>query len=426
MNESIFNSRRDFLRVAGTTLSATLLAELFPGVKLYAASPNVKNKNHFFVMVHTYGAMDSTLGLDPQIMPEGLNENDLFLEYGPNDILKVGNINLGPAARPLKPFAKDIAVVNGILMATNNSDHFVLNLYMRSGNGRGRVPSFPVELAAVSEVTPLGIIVDQGIEMVDRNVRVSTGGDVLAFGNTPTIGNMKYLKGLVAEKSRNDSSITDSERAALEIEPYIPKIAEALNKLKKDPSMQLNNMHAIAAAFSTGVARQAEINIMEGSNNLDTHSGHPQAHLAAQLYHWEQVTELFKIFKETPFDGKTLFDATTFMVITEFSRTPNLNAAKGKDHNPLTNSIILAGKGINGGNTIGASKVYGRGQTQNSQSMHVGLPLNFQTGEIAKTRNEGQYIRPEHVIRTLGSLFGDPKGMQVDTTLPIIPGLLKT
>jgi uncharacterized protein (DUF1501 family) len=43
------------------------------------------------------------------------------------------------------------------------------------------------------------------------------------------------------------------------------------------------------------------------------------------------------------------------VVISEFARTPALNGARGKDHNPMTNSVLFAGHGIQKGKTVRAS-----------------------------------------------------------------------
>jgi uncharacterized protein (DUF1501 family) len=50
-----------------------------------------------------------------------------------------------------------------------------------------------------------------------------------------------------------------------------------------------------------------------------------------------------------------LLDETLVVVMSEFGRTPKINANGGRDHWPGCNAVILAGAGIQGGAVLGAS-----------------------------------------------------------------------
>ncbi len=50
-----------------------------------------------------------------------------------------------------------------------------------------------------------------------------------------------------------------------------------------------------------------------------------------------------------------LLDTTLVVVMSEFGRTPTVNAAAGRDHWPWTQSVLLAGAGIPGGRVYGAT-----------------------------------------------------------------------
>jgi uncharacterized protein (DUF1501 family) len=52
--------------------------------------------------------------------------------------------------------------------------------------------------------------------------------------------------------------------------------------------------------------------------------------------------------------GTTLLDETVVVCYSEFSRTPKLNAALGKDHWPVTSAMVI-GAGVKGGHAFGAS-----------------------------------------------------------------------
>jgi uncharacterized protein (DUF1501 family) len=54
-------------------------------------------------------------------------------------------------------------------------------------------------------------------------------------------------------------------------------------------------------------------------------------------------------------DARGLLDSTLVVVATEFGRSPRINTGAGRDHWPGAFSVILAGAGIPGGQTIGAT-----------------------------------------------------------------------
>ena len=61
----------------------------------------------------------------------------------------------------------------------------------------------------------------------------------------------------------------------------------------------------------------------------------------------------------TDLDQRGLLDSTMVMVMTEFGRTPKVNAAAGRDHHARNYSLVLAGGGITRGQVYGASDAIG-------------------------------------------------------------------
>ncbi len=62
----------------------------------------------------------------------------------------------------------------------------------------------------------------------------------------------------------------------------------------------------------------------------------------------------------TELDERGLLDSTTILWIGEFGRTPQINSMGGRDHFPDAWSCVLAGGGINGGQTYGSTSPDGR------------------------------------------------------------------
>src|SRR5690349_7196058 len=113
-------TRRCFLRTCGLGAGWLALQPLFPRAlplsALLARADEIDLPDHFFLMIRTFGGLDVTLGLDPQILPAGADEKDLFLEYRPEDILQASGLRLGPSAKPLAPYADRCVIINGVMM----------------------------------------------------------------------------------------------------------------------------------------------------------------------------------------------------------------------------------------------------------------------------------------------------------------------
>lgn len=85
-------------------------------------------------------------------------------------------------------------------------------------------------------------------------------------------------------------------------------------------------------------------------------------------------------------DDRGLLETTTVIVWGEFGRTPRINAKGGRDHWPGTQSVLMAGGGIQGGRIVGQSDRMG------------GVPA----------------ARPVHVQEVFATLFGN-LGMNTNT-----------
>jgi hypothetical protein len=410
-------SRRELLETSKNWVVAAALSQAFPGWTRRAFGATADP--HFFVLVRTFGGMDVTLGLDPWILPAGADSEDMFLEYRPDDIVTAEGLKLGPAALPLKPHAKESLILNGVMMR-RDAGHDVINQYMVTGRGDGKAAALPVELAFGLGTGPFGVLMSGQIYLAGKAMALSSTQDLLTESDQGTlIATIEERLKLMAEQSGTSyeeaqKKIVEGKTAALGLMDWIIKLKQQVEK----PDAR----HAVAAAFASGAALQAQIDTP--FVNLDTHAAHEKNHLTAQKSTWEWVADLFKLFKSMPYGQGTLFDATTFMVISEWSRTPALNAAKGKDHNPFTNSVLLAGKKIRGGRVLGASRLIPRKQTSSGYPDHVAWPFDYKTGTLATGPAGASFFYPENVIQSVGKLFGSPAGFApVAANVLPIPGI---
>jgi hypothetical protein len=144
---------------------------------------------------------------------------------------------------------------------------------------------------------------------------------------------------------------------------------------------------------------------------------------------FDHIHQIFTYFKSIEWQqsGQSLFDKTLFVITSEFSRTPYLNSARGKDHNPMTNSVILAGSGVKGGSTLGGSRLITAAQSKSNFAYHMGRPIDKSSGLIAGGKENSMFIFPEMVLMTIGQILGwqmsDLQSIPKDT--PHLPWVLK-
>lgn len=415
-------NRRDFLTRSTQMTTSVVLGSLFPSLRLWGNPFRDTAPDHLFVLLRTFGGMDVTLGLDPQILPAGADELDMFLEYRPDEILQAGELRFGPAAKPLLSWASECLVVNGVMMR-RDAGHDVINQYMITGRGDGKAGVVSSELGLAMGLSPFGLVSNSSVYVAGKAVNLSTTQDIISEANQSLLlewieERLKYLATL------DPTPLEDAEKQLVAGKAAAVEIQRLLEEFKKETG-KLEDKHALAAAFAAGGSQHAMLDINIPALSLDTHSNHAGNHLRTQTTVWQNVADFFALFKKVPYLQSNLFDHTTFMVASEWSRTPALNAAKGKDHNPYTNSVLFAGKGIQKGKVLGKSRLITRKQT-GKLSDHIAWPYNYKEQKLADKPEGASFFYPENIIRTVGQIFGNPPGFKpVAETVPMIPGLAR-
>lgn len=141
----------------------------------------------------------------------------------------------------------------------------------------------------------------------------------------------------------------------------------------------------VAIALKQGIAQCVSMNLVGG---LDTHFGTQVAHAQRQREGWNALADLVDDLRKSMHpSGGTFLDHTTFLVFSEFSRTPLINGSGGRDHH-ISSSALLIGAGIK------HNLVFGRAGDIN---MAPGV-VNRKTG---LPDPKGMNILPEDVIATV-------------------------
>lgn len=405
--------RRQFIQ----SLSALGLANFLLPYSTLAQTAD-DGLDQFFVLITVDGGWDVTLSLDPLIHGAGLTNKDVFLEYAPDKIFRSGKLSLAPAAQALNKHARDIHVIKGVEMR-RDAGHETNREIMASGYGDGFTASYPIELAAVTQVGPKGVLIDSQVLTANRMVVLSGLGGFGGEGQIDTTKSMLIDDDEQFNLAKN--ALIAGKAKDSEIQAHIAKmVQEGFTDVK---------YNSLVSAFATRASYQAAFAINQFF--LDTHDNHEKRHFDAQVGIWNEIATLFDYFKATEFqNGESLFARTTFMVVSEFSRTPALNAAMGKDHNPHANAVLMAGRGIQGGSSSGGSKIIKKADSLNEIAEHISLPIDYKTGTVVTAKNfrnnDTGLIFPENIAASIGQIFGNPPDYHKGRLkVKPIPGLAK-
>jgi uncharacterized protein (DUF1501 family) len=143
-----------------------------------------------------------------------------------------------------------------------------------------------------------------------------------------------------------------------------------------------------ANALESGLCRAVHIEY----SGWDTHSNNgTQAELHDTLFAGLSALAADLSQRSGRSTGKTLLDETVVAVISEMGRTPKLNAAKGKDHWPVTSALVF-GAGVRGGRSYG-------GSTDGLQAQSV----DFATGDVDAG---GKQIQSGNLVTGILKLVG--------------------
>ena len=408
--------RRTFIKLGASGIGSLY----FPLCALAQEDESTLPKHDFIVAIRLDGGWDTTLGTDPWLSETPPKPEDLFIEYSQSDlIVNSNNYRFGPAFTPLKKYLDRLTVINGIFMSPTDNGHQALSTYGLSGNGQGELPAVPVAVYQQHE-GPFGLV----------------SGSYPYVGKTPVPKISPYnLRNSTALEFKNHvisaygsmSSDSPLGRAFTLIKKESKRLDKAKSILEelKESGIEVNDYHAVASAFASGTSYQAYIDINPQVQTLDSHTNHEGSHILAQQDCFSQVNNLLDALGEVQIgnSGQSVLDRTTLMITSEFTRTPALNNAAGKDHNPFTNSYLVMGPNIKGGLKIGGSHIIPKEKSFLSESYHAAKPIDLDTLEVLNEKR-GTILKPEIVCKTLWTAMGLRQMPQQWKRHPIIDHLI--
>lgn len=349
-----------------------------------------------------------------------------------------GNLTFGPAVpQSLLQHAADLAIVRGMQMDTLT--HEVGRRYLITGKfPRGLIASgsslntaFAAQMGALTDVPNLAMNLEtynEGLPASASAVSVGSFRDLLtvmqpqAGATLPAPSNAALAQYEMATPDSctahgfNANGLVDAFKDARALGRNLmnPTKASLFNFALPAPagltdlfsafnittSADLTNARGRAAvaaqALTNGVSQVVSVTL---GDDLDDHFDWAAQQPAGLRLGFDALGRLITYLKskQAPGTTKTVWECTSLMVFSEFSRTPMINTREGRDHH-LVSSCLLAGPGIRGNTVFGASTNSGMGVTK----------WNFTTG--AMNAASGNLIRPPDVhatlLRSMGLSFG--------------------
>ena len=367
-------TRRHFLGLGGAAAATLALSSLRPRRARAAAAGTHKN----LILVLAQGGWDVTYALDPKVgsakidVPVGAVQN-----FGNLDILV-------DAGRPnvtsfFTKYADRSAVVRGIMLSSIAHPECVKRMMTGTRSNAspdvaavvahelGRDLPIPYLILGDSAFTgPYAVsagrvgATNQVVALADEAQRYKVIGETAAPFSPSAADQARIRKYLQARADRERSvrgaagynkKRVDDFSAAMTKADRLIELRAGLGARGRTLSLESQSDLAVEA-IAGGIARTVTLN---SRLSWDTHDNNTdQAALHNTLY--AGVTRLADTLaaRAGATAGNTMLDETVVVVMSEFSRTPKLNAQLGKDHWPVTSALVFGG-GVNGGKAFGGT-----------------------------------------------------------------------
>lgn len=441
--------RRDFLTLGGSSLAllTTSGAMALPSLRSENPFNTAPSARKFVLFVVVEGGWDPTCLCDAR--PRSMTDANLIQNYfpeHPEPLLGVngGSCLVSSAFSPLKGLFHDrhFSILNGVLMAVGNDGHPQNINYIFTGNpfgGDSFLPhlsasgNFPLSYLQMGNLFGLSVV--NGASAISMDVENARAfADATRAVPAPDLNSplYSYLNERNLFNSRGNGKLSQGvsrfRTALASVSSVREKIASIeLNGLEglSETQRQMRLVHSFYKSALTNAAMiKVNNDIFVDAHDVTTATTQPTSYLKIA----ERIAEVFTYLRDTKLIGgedESLLSQTTVVVTSEFSRTMRQNGvpitATGTDHNPLNNSVILGGRGVQGGQIIGESDF--QHETEILSNAHLsqdpfrfrlmGRPFNFDDLSPVRTPYErfelGNYLSFASIGNTLMSAHGvDP------------------
>lgn len=450
-------SRRTFTGGGGAAAALSFLPWPAP------AAASDKREPHFFLQIVLPGGMDPTYSFDAR--PLSLTRKGLLANYRNKEPI----VWEGPAGgstwateltAPLRPFRHQISVLNGVMMAAAFDGHAQNMNYLFTGNPFGGA-SFVPRLNQGPEASPLDFLQSgffladisnaaAGLPLTVQQARSLVGRLRKNAPLQPESPLFRFAASRMAANGNGPGRFSQAAENMGEAFAKAPDLSRKLRALDLEGLGSTNtekNAGLAGEFFRRHIAKSAILTVSPDNGTLDTHSpGGAQSSPRLVGDMLGRIAEVLSTFANTPYDDdRSLLDVTTVVACSEFARTMRQPGQPidntGTDHNSLTNTVLLAGKGIHGGRVVGASDYRTPDEVLSGahrEADPAGLKIMGQPFDVSSLRPRKEmpkhfdtrdYLTFSSLTNTIYRLFGIPRDHYVTTkrngpVAPVLDGLL--
>jgi len=446
-------NRRDFVKqglcgATGLFLLPTLLqsaaaqAILRSDLKSLRKSP-LDDDPHFFLMI----TLPNASGVDASYLwdarPLSMTASNLIQNYrnvdpetwtGTNGVSTLST----DIVRPLRTYQSDFTVLNGVMMDVGFDGHEQNINYLFTGDPFGGECFLP-HLNMAANRKPLdalewgryGVTQTNGSQIVPLNPS-SARSLVVSLSKVsavdPSTKLMQYLSNRFTSLGQAPGGFSASSATMAKAFQQMPGLSQMLSQIQTDGSDTIPGfIGLLGQVFSLGAAKGAILVLDPADNIYDSHdpvSASKQPKSSADLV--RQLSTVISSLKSTAYDSsRSLMDVTTFMFSSEFGRTMrqlnNPIDKTGTDHNPLSNTVIVGGKGIKNGQVLGSSDFNSADEVLSQAHLSldptrvkcVSRPYDFANGisrtDLPAAFQASDYLSISSVMNTIYNMFNVPQ-----------------
>ena len=439
-------TRRQFVaRTASSSLAFSMGGGVLGALMRSAAASSDDLEPHFFLEIYTPGGADCSYMFDARplaMTAAGKIQN--YLQAEPTAWTGTNGQSTWATSLVdvLAPYKDRFSILNGVHMSNSFDGHDQNCNVLLTGSAFGGDSFIPHLNRLSGPHYPLDSLQRGTIRAALQNVQDSV--PLSAPSARSIVSKLATQAPLQADQSlfgfmksrfdANASGVGLLNRGSAKASAAMlgtPQLSTLLKKIQIAPTAVDDDpgfVDLMAQSFKLGVARSAFLSIgLQNGVNFDVHDPASAKQQPARFQEYlGRVAAIFKLLRDTPFDDqRSLWDVTTVMVCTEFSRTMRQGAlpidATGSDHNPLGNTVLLGGRGIRAGLVLGETDFRTADETlsgahlaQGSGSVKcIGRPFDFDRlqprTDLPATYVASDYLSIHSIVNTLYKLFNVPQ-----------------
>jgi uncharacterized protein (DUF1501 family) len=440
-------NRRGVIKSAGGLAIGSLGTAAVPSLFTAKADPHPKGSSepHFLLNIVFRPGWDPSYICDAR--PLAMTQAGKIQNYLNEEPVQLTGANGGTCLvtskfAPLKPFFDQgqLSIVNGVHMAATFDGHEQNLNFLLTGNpfgGESFIPHLnngqtPAPIDFLQNGFLYGTVITNGGAGVNltpdtAKALVNSAKSIGAIdSNSPLL---KYVGQRLNLAGSGDGRLAKGAREMSAGLTASAPLSDRMRQIELELSGDdlTDTLKVVHQFYKLGITRSALLEIDD--HNLDTHdvqSAKEQPELYSKVV--ADIEKTLKFLAETKLSetsDKSLLDVTTVMITSEFGRTMRQEgsdiANTGTDHNPLGNSLLMAGKSVRGGWIVGATDFAAADEVlsgahaevdQNSVKL-MGRPIDLETLQVLETKpttyDNADYLTFASIANSFYRMFGVPE-----------------